>query len=155
MLAGIVIIVRNFSPLSLWERVRVRAGLVEKKSPLPTNLRSVPGEGQSEGMSVRQWQKVLRKLTDIGVPHVIFTGGEPTLHSGLTELIRTAEYLDLITGLNTNGRRLAERAFADSLAHAGLSHVQITLESCRPGRSQLHDPSPVVRGNLSRNYKCN
>jgi radical SAM protein with 4Fe4S-binding SPASM domain len=90
------------------------------------------GEGQGEGLSVRQWQKVLRKLTHIGVPQVIFTGGEPTLHPGLTELIRSAEHLGLITGLNTNGRRLAERTFADSLAHAGLSHVQITLESCRP-----------------------
>ena len=39
--------------------------------------------------------------------------------------------MGLITGLNTNGRRLADRAFVDSLVHAGLSHVQITLESCR------------------------
>ena len=82
-------------------------------------------------MSLRQWQKVLRKLARIGVPHVIFTGGEPTLYQGLCELIHAAEHLGLITGLNTNGRRLAQRAFADSLAHAGLSHVQITLESCR------------------------
>jgi radical SAM protein with 4Fe4S-binding SPASM domain len=88
-------------------------------------------ERQSEGMSVKQWQKVLRKLTDIGVPHVIFTGGEPTLHSGLCELIRTAEHLGLITGLNTNGRRLADPEFTYSLANAELSHVQITLESCR------------------------
>ena len=84
-----------------------------------------------EGMSVRQWQKVLRKLIGIGVPQVIFTGGEPTIYPGLTELIRTAEHLGLITGLNTNGRRLATRTFSDSLVHAGLSHVQITLESCR------------------------
>jgi radical SAM protein with 4Fe4S-binding SPASM domain len=101
------------------------------QSPLPTNLRSMPGESQGEGMSVRQWQKVLRKLTDIGVPQVIFTGGEPTLYPGLTELIRTAEHFGLITGLNTNGRRLAAYEFTDSLVHAGLSHAQITLESCR------------------------
>ena len=103
-----------------------------KKSPLPLGddqgLASVP---EGEGLSLRQWQKVLRKLAKIGVPHVIFTGGEPTLHPGLTELIRTAEGLGLITGLNTNGRRLAERAFTDSLSRAKVSHVQITLESCR------------------------
>ena len=85
----------------------------------------------SRATTIQQWQKVLRKLIDIGVPQVIFTGGEPTMYPGLTELIRSAEHLGLITGLNTNGRRLAERAFADSLAHVGLSHVQITLESCR------------------------
>ncbi len=103
-----------------------------QKSPLPTNLRSVPGEGQGEGLSVLQWKKILRKLADVGVPHVIFTGGEPTLFPGLDELIRKAEQLGLITGLNTNGRRLADRAYVDSLAQAGLSHVQITLQSCRP-----------------------
>ena len=98
---------------------------ISDKSPLPL------GEGRGEGLSLRQWQKVLRKLIVIGVPQVIFTGGEPTLHSGLCELIRTAEHLGLITGLNTNGRRLAIPEFTDSLVHAGLSHVQITLESCR------------------------
>jgi radical SAM protein with 4Fe4S-binding SPASM domain len=96
----------------------------KKKPPLPSE------DSRSDGMSVRQWQKVLRKLIDIGVPQVIFTGGEPTLHSGLCDLIRTAEHLGLITGLNTNGRRLADYEFTDSLVHAGLSHVQITLESC-------------------------
>jgi radical SAM protein with 4Fe4S-binding SPASM domain len=107
-----------------------------KNSPLPTNLRSVPGEGQGEGMSVRQWRKVLRKLARIGVPHVIFTGGEPTLHPGLCELIRAAERLGLITGLNTNGRQLADRTYTDSLVRAGLSHAQITLQSCR---SEVHN----------------
>jgi radical SAM protein with 4Fe4S-binding SPASM domain len=82
-------------------------------------------------LSVQKWKDVLRKLADIGVPHVIFTGGEPTLFPGLCDLIRRAEHLGLITGLNTNGRRLADRAFVDSLVHAGLSHVQITLESYR------------------------
>ena len=87
-------------------------------------------------MSVYQWKKVLQKLADIGVPHVIFTGGEPTLFPGLCELIRKAERLGLITGLNTNGRRLADRAFVNSLVRAGLSHVQITLES---SRTEVHN----------------
>ena len=113
-----------------------------QNSLLPTNrpckawCPSVPGEGQGEGksspaLSLQQWKKVLRKLADIGIPHVIFTGGEPTLYPGLCELIRAAEHLGLITGLNTNGRRLADRSLVGSLVHAGLSHVQITLESCR------------------------
>jgi radical SAM protein with 4Fe4S-binding SPASM domain len=98
---------------------------VEPKSPFHV------GEGKGETMPVSQWKKVLQKLADIGVPHVIFTGGEPTLYTDLCDLIREAEHLGLITGLNTNGRRLAVRVFTDSLVSAGLSHVQITLESCR------------------------
>lgn len=81
-------------------------------------------------LGLREWQRVLRKLADIGIPHVIFTGGEPTLFAGLAELIATADSLGLVTGVNTNGRRLADRRFAQSLADASLGHVQITLESC-------------------------
>jgi len=79
-----------------------------------------------------RWRRVLRKLAALGIPHVIFTGGEPTLFAGLAELVRCAERLGLVSGLNTNGRRLADRSLTRSLARAGLSHVQITLQSCLP-----------------------
>jgi len=83
-------------------------------------------------LALDDWRRVLDKLASVGVPHVIFTGGEPTLLVGLPELIEDADRLGLVTGLNTNGRRLADRSFTRSLARAGLSHVQITLESCLP-----------------------
>jgi len=75
------------------------------------------------------WRRVLNRLARVGVPHVIFTGGEPTLVDGLPELIRHAGRLGMVTGVNTNGRRLADQAFAQSLARAGLDHVQATLQS--------------------------
>jgi radical SAM protein with 4Fe4S-binding SPASM domain len=82
--------------------------------------------------STDQWRRVLERLAAIGVPHVVFTGGEPTLVDGLTELIGVAARLGLVTGLNTNGRRLGDARFTASLRAAGLDHVQITLESHRP-----------------------
>ena len=87
-------------------------------------------------LTIRQWFRVLRRLRQIGIPHVIFTGGEPTLVDGLDRLIREARRLGLVTGMNTNGRRLADRHLAESLARAGLNHVQITLES---HRAEVHD----------------
>jgi radical SAM protein with 4Fe4S-binding SPASM domain len=63
---------------------------------------------------------------------VVFTGGEPTLREDLPALVAYAEELGLVTGLNTNGRRLADGAFTQSLRDAGLDHVQITLESADP-----------------------
>jgi radical SAM protein with 4Fe4S-binding SPASM domain len=68
-------------------------------------------------------------LWSIGIPHVVFTGGEPTLRNDLPELIAHAEQNGQITGINTNGRRLSDRLYVDSLVNAGLDHVQITLES--------------------------
>ena len=90
------------------------------------------GKASDQPLTFSQWQSVLDKLAEIGVPHVIFTGGEPTLAPWLAELVETTEKLGLISGLNTNGRRLAEPAFAERLKSAGLDHVQITLESDRP-----------------------
>jgi len=80
-------------------------------------------------MPVEQWKKVIDKVWDLRIPHLVFTGGEPTLYNGLVELVAYAEEKGLITGLNTNGRKLADKDFVDSLVSAGLDHVQITFES--------------------------
>ncbi len=87
--------------------------------------KSMPSLAESE------WKLVLDKLARLGVPHIIFTGGEPTLHPSLSTLIRHADKNGQIAGLNTNGRLLAHRDFVEELVDAGLDHVQITLESSR------------------------
>ena len=84
-------------------------------------------------LTTGQWKQVIDRLWDLSIPHIIFTGGEPTLRSDLPELIAHAEQNGQITGLNTNGRRLSDRHFVRTLVEAGLDHVQITLES--------HDPA--------------
>ena len=76
-----------------------------------------------------QWKIILKKIWDAGIPHVTFTGGEPTLREDLPDLIQYAEELGLITGLLTNGRRLKDAAYVKTLKERGLDHVQITLES--------------------------
>jgi radical SAM protein with 4Fe4S-binding SPASM domain len=80
-------------------------------------------------LSTEQWHQILDRLWAIGIPHIVFTGGEPTLRQDLIELISHAEQNGQITGLNTNGRRLSDRNYVESLVRAGLDHVQITLES--------------------------
>jgi MoaA/NifB/PqqE/SkfB family radical SAM enzyme len=87
-------------------------------------------------LSTDEWQHVLRLLRDEGVPHVCFTGGEPTLRDDLVKLIRYGEEQGLVTGLLTDGRRLREREYLDELLLAGLDHLQITLASHRP---EVHD----------------
>lgn len=78
------------------------------------------------------WRRILDALAKAGVPHVVFTGGEPTLRDDLPELVTYAEELGLVTGLNTNGRRLGDAKYTQALRDAGLDHVQITLESADP-----------------------
>ncbi len=87
-------------------------------------------------LSTGQWKNVLDRLWSLGIPHVVFTGGEPTLRPDLPELIAHAEGNGQITGINTNGRRLKDPTYLKELVDAGLDHVQITLESHDP---DIHD----------------
>lgn len=90
-----------------------------------------PGRRRMPSLSVEDWRAALDRLWAIGVPYIIFTGGEPTLHPGLPDLVAHAEGLGQVCGMNTNGRRLSDRDFAHELVAAGLDHVQITLASHR------------------------
>jgi len=94
-------------------------------------------------LTTDQWKAVLDHLWQIGIPHIIFTGGEPTLRTDLPELIAYAESLGQITGINTNGRRLKDPAYVQTLVDAGLDHVQITFESLEPA---IHDQMQGVTG---------
>lgn len=80
-------------------------------------------------LDTAQWEMVIDKIWDIGIPHMCFTGGEATLRDDLVRLISHAEDVGMVTGLLTNGRRLSQRDYLQELVEAGLGHVQITLES--------------------------
>ena len=82
------------------------------------------------------WKRIIDRLWDLNIPHLIFTGGEPTLRDDLIELIEYAEAKGQITGLNTNGRKLSDPAYVKKLVKAGLDHIQITVESHDQG---IHD----------------
>lgn len=94
-------------------------------------------------LTTDEWKRVLDRLWELAIPHVVFTGGEPTLRDDLPELIAHAERNGQITGLNTNGRRLNDARYVRELVAAGLDHVQITLESHDP---TIHDGMVQAKG---------
>ena len=83
-------------------------------------------------MTTDQWRRAIDKLWEIGIPHICFTGGESTLREDLGDLISHAEAKGQITGLLTNGIRLSDHSYVESLTSAGLDHVQVTIESHLP-----------------------
>ncbi len=94
-------------------------------------------------LTTEQWFQVIDQLWELGVPHLVFTGGEATFRNDLPELIRHAEANGQITGLNTNARRLMDDGYVQKLVDAGLDHVQVTVESCN---EQVHDEMMQARG---------
>jgi radical SAM protein with 4Fe4S-binding SPASM domain len=83
------------------------------------------GPRETAEMDTDTWRRVLETLWSIGVPQVVFTGGEATLRDDLAVLVGQAE--EFVTGLVTNGVLLHE--LAEPLRDANLDYVQVTLES--------------------------
>ena len=63
-----------------------------------------------------------------GVPHVTFTGGEPTLREDLPDLIAHAEKNGQVCGLLTDGLKLAEKSYLHTLLNTGLDHLLFLLQ---------------------------
>jgi organic radical activating enzyme len=80
-------------------------------------------------LTTEEWQTILDKAWKAGIPHVIFTGGEATLRPDLLDLVKYAEKLGQVTGLLTDGERLAEPQFLQELLQSGLDHVMIVLDT--------------------------
>jgi hypothetical protein len=96
----------------------------------PPNI--APGERVRRELSTDEWVTILKKAWDAGIPHIIFTGTEATLRADLVELIRNCELLGQVTGLLTNGLRLADKPYLDTLLNSGLDHLMLVLDHNNP-----------------------
>ncbi len=85
-----------------------------------------------DSLSLDEWKRVVDRLVDVGVPHLILTGGEATLYPELSQLIQYADSRGPIVGMNSNGRRFSYMDFAKSMKQCGLNHLQVTLGSHQP-----------------------
>jgi len=101
------------------------------------------GPHETQELNTQQWRQVIDRLKEIGIFILTFTGGEPTLREDLPELLLYAQTKGMVTGLITNGRRLNDKAYVQTLEKAGLDFVQITLESHKP---DVHDRMTASQG---------
>jgi hypothetical protein len=78
-------------------------------------------------LTSQEWLQIIDRAWQAGIPHLIFTGGEPTLREDLVELIREAEKNGQITGLLTDGLALGREQYLLQLLEAGLDHLLFVL----------------------------
>ncbi|MEE1544077.1 MAG: radical SAM protein, partial [Alphaproteobacteria bacterium] len=88
----------------------------------PIDLERASGE-----LTTEEWKRVMDEAVDMGVLHVHFSGGEPTVRKDLEELIEHAAKLGLYSNLITSGVLLNE-ARVQCFAEFGLDHVQISFQ---------------------------
>lgn len=96
--------------------------------PEGSNPNLAPTRRVDRELNTEDWKTILDKAWEAGIPHLIFTGGEPTLRDDLVELITYAEEKGQVTGLLTDGQRLAQKAYLDELLQSGLDHLLIALD---------------------------
>jgi hypothetical protein len=80
-------------------------------------------------LSTEEWKSAIDRAWQAGIPHVIFTGGEPTLRDDLPELIAHAESNGQVSGLLSDGLRFADQAYLDTLLGTGLDHIMIVFQA--------------------------
>jgi pyrroloquinoline quinone biosynthesis protein E len=82
-----------------------------------------------DGLDGTAWGRVLREAADLGVVHVGLTGGEPTLHPDLVEIVAAAREAGLYSHLVTAGTTLGADGLS-ALRAAGLRSVQLSFQDC-------------------------
>ena len=85
---------------------------------------------QENEMSTEQGKKLIDDLADMGVPVLLFSGGEPLMRKDLPELAEYAVKKGMRAVISTNGT-LITREIARTLKNIGLSYVGISLDGMR------------------------
>jgi len=104
-------------------------------------VRAGPGAAREE-IGTGQIKSVIDQAKRIGVLQVTFTGGEPLLRDDITELVRYAHDLGLLTRINTCGYLLDRRRVAE-LKRAGLAQCAVSIDDADP---EVHDRLRGVPG---------
>jgi organic radical activating enzyme len=86
---------------------------------------AAPTKRVTRELTTEEWKTIFDKAWSAGIPHIIITGGEPTLREDLPELVAHAEKNGQVTGLLTDGMRLADKIYLNTLLQTGLDHLLI------------------------------
>ena len=107
--------------------LRIDCALTYKVSP-GTESAVAPNERVNRELTTQEWERVLENIWNAGVPHVVFTGGEPTLRDDLPELISKTEQIGIVSGLLTDGLKLTDKKYLDTLLVSGLDHIMLLAD---------------------------
>ena len=98
------------------------------KLPAKTKADYAPTKRVDRELTTEEWGQILDIAWGEGVPHITFTGGEPTLRDDLPDLIAHAEKNGQVCGLLTDGLKLAEKSYLETLLNTGLDHLLFLLQ---------------------------
>jgi organic radical activating enzyme len=74
-----------------------------------------------------EWKAAIDKAWNAGIPHIVFTGGEPLERSDLMELLHYCENYGMVTGIITGSLQLKEEQLIQDLLLSGLDHLMVVI----------------------------
>lgn len=102
-------------------------------------------------LALERAKEEIRVFYDAGCRSIGLLGGEPTAYPHLVDCVRYARFLGYArVAVCTNGTKLSEPAFADSLIAAGVTRFTLSFHSHMPA---LEDRLTGLPGNFERKLK--
>jgi hypothetical protein len=87
-----------------------------------------PNKRVARELSTDEWFGIFDKAWNFGIPHIILTGGEPTLRGDLPDLISHTEANGQVVGLLSDGLKLVDNSYLNTLLQTGLDHLLFLLK---------------------------
>jgi len=100
--------------------------------PEDTQAEYAPVKRIDRELTTDEWKSILDKAWRAGIPHITFTGGEATLREDLPDLIAHAEKNGQVCGILTDGLKLIDKTYFESLLQTGLDHILFMLQPDNP-----------------------
>lgn len=88
----------------------------------------VPTKRIDSELNTDEWYGIFDKAWSFGIPHIILTGGEPTLREDLPDLIAHTESNGQVVGLLCDGLKLVDDVYLQTLLQTGLDHLMLSLK---------------------------
>lgn len=93
------------------------------------------GDADENELTTEEAMNLVEQFSELKVPLILFTGGEPLMRGDLIKLAHYARDKGIRIALSTNGT-LITREMASKLAEAGFSYIGVSLDSIN---SEFHD----------------
>ena len=116
----------NIYSIEFTAPLRLDCALTYRMVDTPTI--GAPVDRVTHELNFDEWKTILDKAWQAGIPHIIFTGGEPTLRPDLPDLIEYAESLGMVTGVLSDGLQFTKREFFTKVLNSGIDHLMLVLD---------------------------
>lgn len=91
-------------------------------------------ESPAHWLDFDEIERVIRAFAELGVGRVRLTGGEPLVRKGIATLAQRLSAISQLDDLSLSTNALLLRQHATALKQAGVSRINVSLDSLRPER---------------------